>query len=356
MWEKISGTKLQRQAQSCIWYRTRTLYRLRSTLQRMRLSFGKWTGRSWRSKPNWSNVPNMEWRSAIQIQRFEFTYLLAFSINDHPNQIGSIVNGLARKGAKVSLKDPIGLYIHSFARDSFKLPYDSEKQEYSLGGSDLVAPPAGTFTFPRGDINKNLAMRIKVEIPAGTKIRDGKELRQANVSDLRDGVSNNDNVKYGAHFAEYIQVHLYGITIGGGTASKPQPCVDQTEELLSTTSVDSTIEVAPTRKGRGGRSHHSWCHSRLKVTYESLKSSYLRLLRQFSISKLNAMARSLLDDNSKRAIGPIEHPYNSRRLVRVQSQVLLWPLSFRQSHFTYVDKDHLVPLVPRQKETGTYLI
>lgn len=134
-----------------------------------------------------------------------------------------MVNTAARGGTIVSLKDPVGLYMHSFNKDQFKLPYDSAKQEYSVNGSDRKPPPTGTFTFQRGDISKHMGLRLKVQIPDGVNItiEDGSK-RQANVSDLLDENNNDENVKYGSHFAESINMHLYGVTVDGG---KPAPAI-----------------------------------------------------------------------------------------------------------------------------------
>lgn len=160
-----------------------------------------------------------------------------------------MVNTAARSGAVVSLKDPVGLYMQSFAKDQFKLPYDSSKKEFSVNGSDRKAPPAGTFEFQRGDINKRMGLRLKIQIPDGEMIttEDGAK-RQANVSDLLDTNNNDENVKYGSHFAENIQMHLYGVTIGGGKAAPAINCPCQkskSEQIASGLATESPSIVAP---------------------------------------------------------------------------------------------------------------
>ena len=164
-----------------------------------------------------------------------------------------MVNTAAREGSKVSLKDPVGLYMHSFTKDQFKLPYDSTKQEYSVIGSDRKAPPAGTFDFQRGDISKHMGLRLKIQIPDGVAITtENGTKRQANVSDLLDTNNNDENVKYGSHFAEYIQMHLYGVTIDGGqpAAAIGCPCEkEKAEEFSASSAVEAPFIMAPADDG-----------------------------------------------------------------------------------------------------------
>lgn len=145
----------------------------------------------------------------------------------------------------MSLKDPVGLYMHSFTKDQFQLPYDSTNQEYSVNGSDRKAPPAGTFTFQRGDINKHMGLRLKIQIPDGVTIttEDGTK-RQANVSDLLDENNNDENVKYGSHFAENIMMHLYGVTLEGGQPAAPINCPCQKSKTEN--SAANVAEESPT--------------------------------------------------------------------------------------------------------------
>lgn len=139
-------------------------------------------------------------------------------------QIGSMVNEAARAGASISLKDPVGLYMDSFAKDEFQLPYDSIKEEYSLVGLDKKAPPGGTFDFQRGNIDQHMGLRLKIQIPDDVMIATDKDggKRHANVSDLLDGSGR--NVIYGSRFAENINMHLYGVVIEGGQAATPINC------------------------------------------------------------------------------------------------------------------------------------
>ncbi|KAF7539838.1 hypothetical protein G7Z17_g12338 [Cylindrodendrum hubeiense] len=131
--------------------------------------------------------------------------------------IGSTINALARKGSSVSIANPIALYIHHFSTSNFQLDVQGT-------GEDMIDVPDGTFNWQRGDIDKNMGLRLQVKIPDGI-VGEGPDNkgRQLTVSDIVDNKTNN-NILYGAQFADYITMTVKGVTIAGGKPADPLPC------------------------------------------------------------------------------------------------------------------------------------
>jgi hypothetical protein len=135
----------------------------------------------------------------------------------HRAQIGASINSLARSGNAVSIANPVGIYMVDFDSDSFMLDQDGT-------GENLVAPPSGTFTWVRGDVTKNMGLRLHIQIPDGCLgTGDNNKDRQMTVRDLVD-TNNSQNVKYGAQFADYIHMGVNGVVITGVSAAEAQPC------------------------------------------------------------------------------------------------------------------------------------
>ena len=114
--------------------------------------------------------------------------------------IGSTVNALARLGAYVTLRNPVGHYIDHIDLAGWAAPD---------GGSvaDCVRTLRGT---------PGMIQRLEVEVPPE---------RGFTVSDLTIG---GINIEYGGQIAECITVSLTGVAASPGAVSpKPVPCVGQ---------------------------------------------------------------------------------------------------------------------------------
>ncbi|RSL69401.1 hypothetical protein CEP53_002231 [Fusarium sp. AF-6] len=134
------------------------------------------------------------------------------SRNSDP-QIGISINGLARDGNKVSIANPVGIYITEFDTSNFKLEY---------GSGDLRPIPDGTFNWVRGNIDHNMGLRLHIEVPKGIMGTGNKERRQLIVHDIVDG--DGHNIRYGGQFADVIRMCVNGVKIPGGDPAPSQPC------------------------------------------------------------------------------------------------------------------------------------
>ncbi|UPK94032.1 hypothetical protein LCI18_004967 [Fusarium solani-melongenae] len=128
-------------------------------------------------------------------------------------QIGIMINGLARAGNKVSIANPVGIYMNTFDSNSFKL---------DDGSGDLKPVPSGTFTWVRGNINKHMGLRLHIEVPKGVMGTEDKEGQQLTVHDIVD--KHGKHIKYGGQFAEEIRMCVNGVTISGGEPAPAEPC------------------------------------------------------------------------------------------------------------------------------------
>ncbi|KAK4184364.1 hypothetical protein QBC35DRAFT_391843 [Podospora australis] len=139
-------------------------------------------------------------------------------------RIGDAINGLTRQGNAVSIANPVAIYMYSFDTGNFKLDIEGT-------GENMVDVPHGTFNFQRGNIDKNMGVRLQVHIPDGI-VGTGPDNKgkQLTVSDIVD-TSNNQNILFGAQFADYIQMTVRGVAIGGGAAAPPQPCPKKAAKL-----------------------------------------------------------------------------------------------------------------------------
>ncbi|KAH6844692.1 hypothetical protein B0I37DRAFT_433185 [Chaetomium sp. MPI-CAGE-AT-0009] len=130
--------------------------------------------------------------------------------------IGIGVNSFAQRKHLVSIADPVAIYMLSFDTANFQLDVDGT-------GQDLQPIPDGTFTWVRGDIDKNMGLRLRVQIPEGTMGTGDNEGRQLTVSDIFD-TSTNRYIEYGGQFADYITMGVSAVTIQGTTAGPAQFC------------------------------------------------------------------------------------------------------------------------------------
>jgi hypothetical protein len=102
----------------------------------------------------------------------------------------------------------------SFDRGNFKLD--------RTGDFDALEPiPDGTFTFERGDIDKEQGLRLKIQIPDGVTAPNG---RQLTVSDIYD-TKNQRHIDFGAQFADYITMGVHGVVIPGVQPAPREFCL-----------------------------------------------------------------------------------------------------------------------------------
>lgn len=130
--------------------------------------------------------------------------------------IGDAINRLARDGTKVSIANPVAIYMRDFNTSNFMLDADGS-------GENLEPVPAGTFTWARGDIKKQMGLRMHIQIPDGIMGKGDNAGRQLTVSDIFD-TSNSQNILYGAQFADYMTMSVCGVGISGGKPAPAQFC------------------------------------------------------------------------------------------------------------------------------------
>jgi hypothetical protein len=131
--------------------------------------------------------------------------------------IGSGVNTQVRLGNKVSLRNPIGLYIRSIDQNAFSLPDGSAFTD--VAQCFQISRPAPA------DVT-DMIVRAKFRIPAGITYK-GKPLR---VSDLS---LNGEQITTGGQIADVITITLYAMAMPGApqqqsVACKYRPCPDAT--------------------------------------------------------------------------------------------------------------------------------
>ncbi|KAK4462142.1 hypothetical protein QBC42DRAFT_268512 [Cladorrhinum samala] len=148
-------------------------------------------------------------------------------------RIGDAINSQARQGNSLSIANPVAIYMHSFDTGNFKLDVEGT-------GENMVDVPKGTFNVQRGSLDKHLGLRLQIQIPNGV-VGTGPDNKgqQLTVSDIVD-TSNNQNILYAAQFADYIQMTVKGVAIGGGEPADPLPCPVQSRSLLA--SLDAAAE------------------------------------------------------------------------------------------------------------------
>ncbi|KAK3368703.1 hypothetical protein B0H63DRAFT_515247 [Podospora didyma] len=131
--------------------------------------------------------------------------------------IGDAINSLARKGLSVSVANPVAIYMHSFNTGNFQLDVEGT-------GENMVDVPAGTFRWQRGNIAKNMGLRLQIKIPDGVlgtgESNKGKQLTVSDIVDTKNG----QNIRYGAQFADYITMTVKGVAISGGKPDAARLC------------------------------------------------------------------------------------------------------------------------------------
>jgi hypothetical protein len=113
--------------------------------------------------------------------------------------IGDIVNGLARQGYSVTIKNPIGLYIHNIDLAGFKKP-------------DGTPVTPAYFKITRGSPGQGL--RAIFEVPAG-ETSGGHPFT---VSDITIG---GVKIAFGGQIAKRISIKLTGVAVEKGKIDNP---------------------------------------------------------------------------------------------------------------------------------------
>ncbi len=112
--------------------------------------------------------------------------------------IGGTVNALARAGALITLRNPVGLYMDHIDLSGWALPE----------GID----PKDCVRVVRGDADKRMIERLVVEVPSETGY---------SISDITIGA---EPIRYGGQIAECITVKLVGIAALAGIVNEPLKC------------------------------------------------------------------------------------------------------------------------------------
>lgn len=111
--------------------------------------------------------------------------------------IGDLVNGLARQGYRIALKDPVGLYIDSLDVSTWRKPDGTPVGDY--------------FRIERGA--PGYTVRAVYEVPHG-ETAGGKPFV---VGDISIGGA---KIEYGGQIAKHINMRLTGLAIGKGQVKK----------------------------------------------------------------------------------------------------------------------------------------
>jgi hypothetical protein len=115
--------------------------------------------------------------------------------------IGASVNDLARLGAWITIKNPIGLYMHDLNTEGFTKP----------NGEPI--DPNEYFRVLRGDAGQGMIERAVFEVPASEGFT---------VSDLKIG---GVPITWGGQIAEHINIKITGTAVAPGTFNNPMlPC------------------------------------------------------------------------------------------------------------------------------------
>ncbi len=136
--------------------------------------------------------------------------------------IGGEVNALARRGAMITLADPIGLYLDGLSTAGWTTPDGADPQSF--------------WTITRG--TKDFAVRAVYEVTAGHDYL---------VGDIK---INDRAIRYGAQIADHITIRLTGLAHQFGTSTAaPQPCIGQALEAAPGP-LDVTAFLDPRATGR----------------------------------------------------------------------------------------------------------
>ena len=149
--------------------------------------------------------------------------------NSDPH-IGQSVNQVVSAGNRVSLADPVGLYIQSpdtslwGLPDDPKLPPDADPAEcwqVLRGASTLTDPVTGEY-FPGGDPGGGFILHAAFQIPQ-------RWIDAGVTAPVGDVTIAGDPVQYAGQVAQTFQIGLYGRPLEEAPPAA-QPCVASTDE------------------------------------------------------------------------------------------------------------------------------
>ncbi|GAB1206309.1 hypothetical protein APSETT445_004994 [Aspergillus pseudonomiae] len=140
--------------------------------------------------------------------------------NSDPN-IGKAINDLPRKGASLTIAEPVALYILNFDTSNFQLDIHSTSDHALPDPKDLkpIERSEEVFQWQRGDISAKHGLRIKIEIPKDRLDKYGKPLPVSNIYDTRT----KRHIRYGAQFADYFTMGISAMGVKG-KAANPEKC------------------------------------------------------------------------------------------------------------------------------------
>ena len=122
--------------------------------------------------------------------------------------IGAGVNAAVRGGSKVTLRNPIGLYIQSLDDSSF-----------GIAGESLAGVAGSWFAPLRPDKEHvtDMVLRARFAVPAGF-MRNGKQIRVGDLS------IDETTITTGGQIAHYVAMTLYALAISGAPHQDALSC------------------------------------------------------------------------------------------------------------------------------------
>ncbi|HMB55029.1 MAG TPA: hypothetical protein VKU40_17055 [Thermoanaerobaculia bacterium] len=136
--------------------------------------------------------------------------------NSDPH-IGQVDNQIVGLGFRVSLANPIGLYLQKPDFRTWKLP-DDPNLPAGATAEDLYQVVRGAETLPDFPDTYNFILHARVEIPEAWK--------RAGVSfTLSDVTINGSGLEYGSQIMQTFDVSLFPMAVAAEKPALPQPCV-----------------------------------------------------------------------------------------------------------------------------------
>ncbi|GAB1540348.1 hypothetical protein NUACC21_30170 [Scytonema sp. NUACC21] len=125
--------------------------------------------------------------------------------------IGDEVNKLARAGYAITLRNPVGIYFHSFDNAGFTKPGPGGSR---VPAGNYLTALRGIFKEPFND-GSNMIVRAVYEVPTGELGPDGEQLT---VSDIQIG---GEEIVFGGQIAERIKIKFVGRATRPGQINNP---------------------------------------------------------------------------------------------------------------------------------------
>lgn len=144
------------------------------------------------------------------------------------------------------MANPVALYINNVNFSGLQLDQSGNKDQ-----SNLVQVPESWYNWQRGDITKQMGLRLQIKAPVGAKADNGNLLT---VSDIYD-TNTSFYIQYGAQFADYIKMSVSAV-VADGTAADPQFCpkAGGPDNFMAMMASDDVARVHVRRHNvRGGR-------------------------------------------------------------------------------------------------------